>query len=426
MSTRRPQYFYNEKQLRDEAAAEVALQQGINNEDSSQAPASKKRKHLNPDEKLEQSRNRNREHAKNTRLRKKAYVIKLQALVDKMRNQKDSETSERRALGKRIYDMQLARKSALGVFLTYRGCNLRSYDKWAEILDDKFILKMPITPYRSFYKGDIVNNVRIVCGIEGAIAESASIFVMAQAIGYGNPKWVTAMKNCSGCYITHEFGPDDMLASGDQVICRFRMKVEGGDMVGIKHNCVQNGMIKARFGENNKIVSAEMVFDVMGFMQQLQKASSISPESNIVPNTLDMALHASKEARVIMLAEPPYRVLTVNDAWTRQNNITQSQIEGKSFCQELGTSLSQRETLIQLAADCAACRPGSAVVMAQTAGHGNSKSLLLYVRFMPISGDSSSSASPITHILAIQTELPLLQSESDAVTKYLEGEAQMT
>ena len=92
MSTRRPQYFYNEKQLRDEAAAEVAMQQGINNEDTSQAPVSKKRKNLNPDEKLEQSRNRNREHAKNTRLRKKAYVIKLQALVDKMRNQKESET----------------------------------------------------------------------------------------------------------------------------------------------------------------------------------------------------------------------------------------------------------------------------------------------------------------------------------------------
>lgn len=402
------------------------MQQGINNEDTSHPPASKKRKHLNPDEKLEQSRNRNREHAKNTRLRKKAYVIKLQALVTKMRNQKNTETSERRALGKRIYDAQCARKNALGIFLTYRGCNLRSYDKWAEILDEKFTMKMPITPYRSFFKGDIVNNnVRIVRGIEGAIAESASIFVMAQAIGYGDPKWVTAMKNCSGCYITHEFGPEDMIASGDQVMCRFKIRVEGGDLVGVKHKCVQNSMIKARFGENNKICSAEVVFDVMGFMQQLQKASSISPESNIAPNTLDMALHPSKEARVIMLAEPPYRVLVVNDAWTRQNNIPQSQIEGKSFCQELGTSLSQRETLIHLAADCAAGRPGSAVVMAQTTGPAGPKSQLLYVRFLPISSDNMTNQHRISHILAIQTELPLLQSEADAVTKYFSSEAQM-
>lgn len=402
------------------------MQQGINNEDTSQAPVSKKRKNLNPDEKLEQSRNRNREHAKNTRLRKKAYVIKLQALVDKMRNQKESETKERRALGKRVFDMQCARKNAVALFLTYRGCNLRSYDKWAEILDEKFLLKMPITPYRSFNKGDIVNNVRIVNGIEGAIAESASIFVMTQAIGYGNEKWVAAMKNCSGCYITHELGPDDMLASGDQVICRFKMKVEGGELVGIKYNCVQNGMIKARFNENNKIVNAEMVFDVMGCMQQLQKASSISPESNIAPNTLDMALHPSKEPRVIMIAEPPYRVLYVNDAWTHQNHIPQSAIEGKSFVQELGTSLSQRETLISLAADCAASRPGSAVVMAQTAGQTSKRSLLLYVRFLPIFSDALNGVSQVTHILAIQTELPLLQTESDAVTKYLEGEAQMT
>ena len=34
-----------------------------------------------------------------------------------------------------------------------------------------------------------------------------------------------------------------------------------------------------------------MMFDVMGFMQQLQRASSVTPESSIVPNTIDMAMH---------------------------------------------------------------------------------------------------------------------------------------
>ena len=50
------------------------------------------------------SRDRNREHAKNTRLRKKAYVVKLKELVDQMNGQKDMEERERRALGERIHD----------------------------------------------------------------------------------------------------------------------------------------------------------------------------------------------------------------------------------------------------------------------------------------------------------------------------------
>ena len=34
--------------------------------------------------------------------------------------------------------------------------------------------------------------------------------------------------------------------------------------------CVQHGMLQCRFNKQNKMVAAEMMFDVMGFMQQLQ------------------------------------------------------------------------------------------------------------------------------------------------------------
>ncbi len=53
------------------------------------------------------NRDRNREHAKNTRLRKKCYVKKLQELVDRMNAQKELEERERKALGQRIYDTVL-------------------------------------------------------------------------------------------------------------------------------------------------------------------------------------------------------------------------------------------------------------------------------------------------------------------------------
>lgn len=51
------------------------------------------------------SRHRNREHAKNTRLRKKVYVLKLRDLVEQIKLQKEVEESEKRMLAVRIADV---------------------------------------------------------------------------------------------------------------------------------------------------------------------------------------------------------------------------------------------------------------------------------------------------------------------------------
>ncbi len=49
------------------------------------------------------SRDRNREHAKNTRLRKKAYILKLKQLVEEMKKIKDVEDIERRSFAESVY-----------------------------------------------------------------------------------------------------------------------------------------------------------------------------------------------------------------------------------------------------------------------------------------------------------------------------------
>jgi hypothetical protein len=53
---------------------------------------------------LRYSRDRNREHAKNTRLRKKAYVIKLKELAEQLERQKDIEEMEKRRDGLHFYN----------------------------------------------------------------------------------------------------------------------------------------------------------------------------------------------------------------------------------------------------------------------------------------------------------------------------------
>jgi hypothetical protein len=51
------------------------------------------------------------------------------------------------------------------------------------------------------------------------------------------------------------------------------------------------GMLQATFTPSNKLMQVEFTFDVMAFMQQLQRASGTN-EFSIVPNTLAMAQQA--------------------------------------------------------------------------------------------------------------------------------------
>ena len=142
MSTRPQAYSISEKQLRDAAAKEVArlgVREGNSSEDHSgnsrsehsiEAANPRKRKLLTADEKTKQNRDRNRDHAKNTRLRKKAYVIKLKELVDQLTEQKTSEEAERKTMGEKIHDTHLRRKNAVRLFLKYRATNVTQLDKW--------------------------------------------------------------------------------------------------------------------------------------------------------------------------------------------------------------------------------------------------------------------------------------------------------
>jgi len=75
-----------------------------------------------------------------------------------------------------------------------------------------------------------------------------------------------------------------------------------------------------------------MIFDAMGFCQQLERASGNEGMAQIIPNSLEMALSPNKdEARVITLAKPPFLIVSVNEAWTRVTGYTQLDCEGRDL-----------------------------------------------------------------------------------------------
>ena len=121
------------------------------------------------------SRDRNREHARCTRLRKKIYVNKLKELVDELHTERNDDTRKQRVAVQQLAELQSLRRKVLHTFLDYHAKFENEYNKWALILecssggggsnsdtadessntDEGFWFKQPVTPYRSFRRSEI-------------------------------------------------------------------------------------------------------------------------------------------------------------------------------------------------------------------------------------------------------------------------------
>ena len=122
---------------------------------------------------------------------------------------------------------------------------------------------------------------------------------------------------------------DDMILMDDILMCPFVFRTQDAVMCGALAECVMPGMLRGHFSQRNKLVSVEMVYDAMGFMQQLERASGSEARAQIIPGSLEMALTPShNEARVISLAEKPNLIVNVNETWTRMTKYTQMEAEG--------------------------------------------------------------------------------------------------
>jgi hypothetical protein len=103
-----------------------------------------------------QNRDRNKEHAKSTRMRKKAYVSKLKDLVEGLHSERTEETRQRRVAIQHLSEVQNVRKHVVRSFLQYFSSYEMDSNKWLILIEkDDFWLKEPVTPYRSFRRCEI-------------------------------------------------------------------------------------------------------------------------------------------------------------------------------------------------------------------------------------------------------------------------------
>jgi hypothetical protein len=107
------------------------------------------------DTRAKQNRDRNREHARTTRLRKKAYVTKLKDLVENLHSQRTEDMRQRRVAIQHLSEVQGVRRQVVRTFLQY-FCQAEADERqWEKLIEEKFWLKEPVTPYRSFRRAEI-------------------------------------------------------------------------------------------------------------------------------------------------------------------------------------------------------------------------------------------------------------------------------
>ena len=132
----------------------------------------------------------------------------------------------------------------------------------------------------------------------------------------------------------YHINEDDMILTDNVLMCPFVFKSQEAVYCGAQSECIQHGMIRATFSSTNKLCNVEMIFDAMGYCQQLERASGNDGGmmAQIIPNSLEMALAPnSEEGRVITLAEAPFNIVSVNEVWTSITGYTQVDAEGKDL-----------------------------------------------------------------------------------------------
>lgn len=164
------------------------------NDDASVSAADSKasrarRQNLTPDERARQNRDRNREHARNTRLRKKAYVEELKRTLTELVAHRDAVELEKRHTAQRELEQREVRFRVMEEFLKIRGRNEPNYGRWGAILEDSFALILPVTDFRKMVENGNSypdpKTEQVLHGTSEAMEDAAHLASFLQTLGIG-------------------------------------------------------------------------------------------------------------------------------------------------------------------------------------------------------------------------------------------------
>ena len=354
---------------------------------------------LTEEEKVQANRLRNREHARNTRARKKAYLESLKSTLDELCRERDTLVNERASAASLLLEMQKTRTDVLLSFFALRS----SYEKkrviWSSILDESMSCVMPVTPYRSFPASEVQISKcqRNVMGIDGMISDAASLHVLLNSL-VDRSKYPNEVVQFRYTLIAEE-----AVVSGNQMMARWSMSTTNAVSLGAKREIGKTGMLCARFNSAHKIVALELMFDVMAFMLQL-KQSAGAKSFTMVPNTVQTCIGPFENTPMVMtLAERPYTITKVNTAWEEMTLYKADDVVGKMSSRILQGEKTERQALESLMSHVLYRRPASAVI---TNYDRRGRMFRNFINVYPLSTDSK-----ITHYVGLTVHHEQLETD---------------
>ena len=369
------------------AAPEASL--SVTHSSSSLASDTADLSHLTADEKAQVNRDRNREHARNTRLRKKAYLEKLKATVDELCRERDTLVSERAGAATLLVEMHNTRTEVLMSFFALRSVFDKRRKLWASILDEScFACVMPVTPYRSFPASEVQVSKcqRTILGIDEIMADTASLHVLLSSL-VDHTRFPHGKIDFRYTLVTEE-----AVVAGNQMMARWVMSTTNAMQFGAKTEVAKQGMLCCKFNSSHKIVGLELMFDVMAFMLQLKQAAGTESFS-VIPNTVQTCQRTFDRPVVMTLADPPYTIMQVNKLWEDMTGYTAEEVVGKASCTILQGQETDRKGIEVMMEEIRYKRPASATLVNY---RKTGQVFWNFIQVFPLSTDSR-----ITHYLGI-------------------------
>lgn len=245
---------------------------------------------LSQEERAKQNRDRNREHARNTRLRKKAYVEELKRTLTELVSQRDAAEVERRHEAQRNREQREVRFRVMEEFLKLRGRNEPNAARWVAILEDGFAFTLPRTPFRRMVDNDklwtsddtrggsdqapsFACTEQVLRGADAVIEDSAHLSEFLNSIGgtystHGDSAQVRIVYQCD----RKRFFMDNNVAFMD-----FTASSSGTVAKGFANEVLFKGSMKALFSPaSNKLISVDMTFDTASIVHQVDSMGIVA------------------------------------------------------------------------------------------------------------------------------------------------------
>lgn len=271
---------------------------------------------LTQEERAKQNRDRNREHARNTRLRKKAYVEELKRTLTELVARRDAADLEKRHEAQRNREQREVRFRVMEEFLKLRGRNEMSDARWVAILEDGFVLTLPKTSFRKMVDVDAKASSKDTDGendssdtthssldqaLRGAaqvMEDSAYLSAYLQTVGGSVSTEGAKVELTYRCDRKHFF------MDGNIAFMDFTATTVGVVAKGASSEVVYKGQIRSSFSPaSNKLISVNWTFDTASFIQQVEalsdasssKAAAAAHEADALLDSLQMPHFADKK-----------------------------------------------------------------------------------------------------------------------------------